>query len=228
MATIINYTSTETIDVTPTIVNISLDVSTKGATAKEAINKLIENRQLIKDFILSKQSYRPDTYYQSNININKKYKKMKVDEFNTMDVFDCYQAQIWITAVLNRSDSVIDDFVAISNMAIELDCHCSYKHDILEEAKEEIQQKLYAQCINNGLDNLKAIVLNTELKSKILNLLEVNEDYPRSYSSKCLNFSETICSNYEPEQIIIPELIEDLFNNNIVFNKTLNLKVSLV
>ena len=45
-------------------------------------------------------------------------------------------------------------------------------------------------------------------------------------SKNCMMEESSICSSYEPEQIITPELIEELFNNNIELTKSLDLKLS--
>ena len=48
----------------------------EGKTAKEAIDAIIKQRKIIKEFILSKNSYKKDSYKQTKIDLIKKNHKV--------------------------------------------------------------------------------------------------------------------------------------------------------
>ena len=96
-------------------------------------------------------------------------------------------------------------------------------------------QELYTKCINQGVVAVQNIVNNLNFAtSKEVKLLEVRDpaavSTPTRYdgavmrkSAMCMDEECFGASAYEPEQIITPELLEELFNNNIELKKSLDL-----
>ena len=233
MATQLKYASTQSISVKPTIVEISLYLLNYGKTPKEAHDLLLDGRNKIKELVSSLGSYRENSYKQQNVGVEKLYKYEKKNDgcnITSEKVFDKYAAHTYITLILERNeendDIIIEDFTNIFNLALNLDYRCTYHHNITETERESYNRKLYASCINNGLDEITAIIDDTKLRNKDIELNEVLEDKLGSYPMM------RICSennyNEETDVIINPELIKELFNNNIVIEKTLTLRISLI
>lgn len=257
---IITYNSNVVKEIKPTIVEVSIMAFGEGKTAKEAIDAIIKQRKIIKEFILSKNSYKKDSYKQTKIDLIKKNHKVykyylkdpeynlktciDSEEYNKLSSmlktkyysventeFDKYVANISIYAILNNNDTVINDFVDIFNLATSLDFKCVYNHNVLSTEKTEIDMNLYAECINNGMQYIRGVIGNTELSFRDIKLLEIsdtNSNYSFSNNvlkSSCYKEENTY---YNTEQIVIPELIEDLFNNNIEFSKTLSMKIEIL
>jgi len=187
-----------------------------------------------------------ETYY-IHITTNKtitdaQYNKLKADQKSlyyakVAEKLLGYDASLSINFTLNYCDEVVDDLVSIFNMTTELDLKCTYSHSLSKDLVDTTMQSLYATCINEGIKNVSNIVNNIELPTssndKVFNLLNVMDpcatstrydgDFmmaEQSFARKCSSTS----SSYEPEPIIMPELIKELFNNNIELTKSLDLK----
>ena len=148
-----------------------------------------------------------------------------------------YEATIDVIAVLEYGDTTVKDLIDILNMCTEKHFDCRYKHEVSSKLKEAIMQELYAECINKGVAEVQKIINGLDfIVSKKVYLIEIydpdavatnNYDSRMIMKSKnCMMEESSICSSYEPEQIITPELIEELFNNNIELTKSLDLKLS--
>ena len=253
MGTILNITSNASMFVKPNIVDISILVKEIGQTSKEVTTKINENRQLIKDYILRKSSYKDDSYHQTGFNIDKRTKrllyyqnnsgqKISSEEYNKLSTLDAhnykqvvedqflyYEASLHITLTLKFNDTVVEDLVSIFNMCTEKDFICRYNHTISNDLYIKSMQELYSKCINDGVDNAKSIVANLNFTNsteiKLLNISEHNISNAR-YSKSMATMDMCCESNvYEPENIIMPELVEELFNNNIELTKSLDLQI---
>lgn len=254
MGAILNITSNASIYVKPNIVDISILVREIGQTSKEVTTKINENRQLIKDYILRKSSYKEDSYHQTGFNIDKRNKrliyyqnksghKISSEEYNKLstsdsykykqvveDQFLYYEASLHITLTLNFNDTVVEDLVSIFNMCTEKDFICRYNHTISNDLYSKSMQELYSKCINEGVANARSIVTNLDFTNstniKLLNISEHNMSTTR-YSKSAMASMDMCCesNSYEPENIIMPELVEELFNNNIELTKSLDLQI---
>lgn len=252
MGTIIDYTSTVKTYVKPNIVKIDINVVDKADTSKEAANKINEHRKLITKFIVDKISYRINSLKQNDFSLAKitaketwyknvdNDKKISEIQYRILDKeesikyipyieekFLYYKAQLSLSFILVQNNTVVADLVSIFNMCIENDFYCTYNHTISDDLYESTMHDLYAKCINKGMTDIKCIVhqLNytNDIDSiKLNNIKESNNNY--SPIAKYASF-ESCSSTYKPETIIIPELVEELFNNNIELEKSLDLQL---
>ncbi len=253
MGTIINYTSTVRTYVKPNIVKIDINVIDKADTSKEAANKLNEHRKLINTFVSDKISYKINSLKQNSFNLVKVtdkehwYKNNKtgktisethykalsdIDRLNYStyieEKFLYYEAQFSISFILTQNNTVVDDLVSIFNMCIENNFYCNYKHTISDNLYENTMHELYANCINKGMIDIKCIINQLNFTNVDINTIKLNiikeSDNGLSHIHKNTSF-ECSRSIYEPEKIIIPELVTELFNNNIELEKSLELQV---
>lgn len=147
-----------------------------------------------------------------------------------------YEASLNLVAVLNFCDTVVEDLMDIFNMCTEKEFKCDYQHTISDKLRNDTMQELYTICINQGFDAVQNIVNGLNFTtSKEVRLVEVRDPaatsvprYDESMISKSSMCMDTACfgvPSYEPEQIIMPELLEELFNNNIELTKSLDMKL---
>lgn len=118
----------------------------------------------------------------------------------------------------------------VSNMNKDTNINCKYNLNVNEPVTRNINNHLYAKCINDGLANLREIAnLVDDSISPNVELLEIADSEARNYAS--LDMMERKCAAapapVEEEPILNPEMVENLFNYNIRFNKTVILKVKL-
>lgn len=256
MNTIMLYNSTATKSVPPNIVELSMVIERTEITAKYVIDSIHKIRDLAKDFIMRQESYVKDSYKQTAINLKKivekevyyehKTTKEKIDvmtyesmkatiapnfEKKVEEKFIGYKATVYLNATIQYCESAVNDFANISNMSIENDIRLNYNFTLSKDLKDEVMQDLYAACINDGMKNILAIVNKTESLKGPVHIVEIidPDSVPNNYSfSSAKNMSiDSANSMYIPEQIISIELVQDLFNNNIVFSKSLDLKVEV-
>ena len=260
MGTVMIYNSVASKEVKPDIVGLGITLNSKADTAKEAIKKINENRNIAKTFITSKASYRPDSYHQMNVDLKKRTvreyyyihketgKEISQKEFDklnqikrndydsrTRERFLYYEAILDLIAVLNYGDTVITDFMDIFNMCAEKEFKCEYQHTISDELEKATKQELYTECINQGVKAVKTIVNGLDfVENHTVTLLEVRDPAAVSTPARygAAKMSKNLCMEemcfdgaaaYEPEEIIMPELLEELFNNNIELKKSLDL-----
>lgn len=232
MATQLKYSSKQSISVKPTIVEISLYLKNDGKTSKEALDLLLDGRNKLKELVNTLKTYKADSYKQTNVSVDKLYKYVNKDEFTKEKVFDKYVANTNITLILSRNEDndedIIEDFTNIFDFALKYDYDLRYYHNITEEERHLYNNKLYANCIDLGLNEIRTIIADTELKNKDVELNEVLEDNNISNSYRMMNMCAESSYMEEKELIISPELIKELFNNNIVISKTLVLRISLI
>lgn len=170
------------------------------------------------------------------------YEKLNQDKRNEYDnrsreKFLYYEAILHLVAVLNYGETAVDDLMNIFNMCTEKDFKCTYQHTVSDELNKSTEQELYAMCINQGVKEVQTIASKLDfLEQPKVHLLEVLDPaatavpkYERmgmmSKQAMCMDEAACVGSAYEPEQIIMPELIEELFNNNIELKKSLDLKL---
>ena len=145
-----------------------------------------------------------------------------------------YEASLNLVAVLDFGDTVITDLMDVFNMCTEKEFKCNYEHTISDKLRDTTMQELYTICINQGVEAVQNIVNGLNFTtSKEVNLIEVRDpaatSVPRASdnmirkAAMCMDEACYGASAYEPEQIIMPELLEELFNNNIELTKSLDL-----
>ena len=249
------YPCSAEIRVKPSIVNIGFLICKSNEDPKQVINELNKTINLVKDYCTSRPSYRKDSYSQSNINVRQDIHKFDVyvntENNKIIDVtaylklsaneqakyipqrkeeFLGYIVSTTIEIILNNDDTVIDDFTNIVNMAVENDIKVEYEHNILPEERHTYMKKLYAQCVNQGMRDIVEIVTNIDVfDPKTLKIEEIVENFGRTGALIADKYcsSDLASASYEPEQYFVPEIIKELFNNNIVLSKQLELRVTL-
>ena len=261
MGTLMIYNSVATKEVKPDIVSLTISMNAKCQTAKEASDKINEDRNTAKTYITAKKSYKPDSYHQIDFNLKKRTysepyyvhndnssKEISQTEYDKLtqnmrikytrkirEKFLYYEANLTLTVVLNYGDTVVEDLMTIFNMCTEKDFKCDYTHSISDELRNTTMQELYTKCINQGVSSVQNIVNGLNFKTdSVVILREVRDPAAKSVSTDYVGFGmkeAALCadnayfnrSEYEPEQIITPERLEELFNNNIELRKSLDL-----
>ena len=155
--------------------------------------------------------------------------EIKSYEKFTDRVFDKYVASTTITCTLNKTDSVVDDFVRLANTAIEQDFTCRYEHNITNDERMAYMTQLYSTGIDSAINEIKTILSNSSTFANVENITIRNiSDRGISnveYDAAPVYRSAKRTETYTPEQYFIPELIQELFNNNIDLSKTVELEV---
>lgn len=242
------YPCTATKTVKPSIVRLAFTISVDGQDPKAILTSLNNTISMAKDFCTSKKSYRPDSYIQSDIsfrenspsdisfreNSSKEYENLSAEEQHrykkySKNVYIDYSVSTNISIILNNNDTVIQDFTDIVNMIIENNMRCYYFHDILEEERQKYMRQLYVDCINTGMKEISEIANGvTYFDPKNIQIIQVGENLSNSgsiMSDMCYKGSRA--DVYEPKKFCIPELVKELFNNNIVLTKKLDIEVCL-
>lgn len=144
-------------------------------------------------------------------------------------VFDKYVASTIITCTLNKTDSVVDDFIRLANTAVEQDFTCRYEHNITNDERTTYMTQLYSTGIDSAISEIKTILSNSNTFANVENITIRNiSDRGISnveYEAAPVYKSVKRAESYTPEQYFIPELIQELFNNNIDLSKTVELEV---
>lgn len=256
MGTIMVIQSKAKKEVKPNIVNVKLSLFEKAQTAKEVIDLINNKRTLAKNFILSKNSVKDGSYEQTNISVKKvtnRYvvytkdnKTVSEEVYNNFpfevrsewqkefkEDFLFYSASLSIGIVLKYGDTVVNDLVNIYNMAIEKEMQCTYDYAISEDVLHNTQNDLFIECINKGISDVSYIANNINIDNQNVKLLEVI-DTDVSNSSKYLMASDmampmrkSSMPNYEPESLMMPELIEDIFDNTLPITRSIDMKFEI-
>lgn len=187
---------------------------------------------------LKKKYYKE--FYFKNTNTGTKiteeaYNSLSVEEKviysrHSIDKMLGYEANLMITVSLSYGETVVKDLVNIFNACIELDAVCTYNHTISKTIVDDTMKDLYTKCINNGIENVQKIVDGLNICNQSIFLTRISDsklssmqNSDRMFSAKATMY-DAVNSSYEPELIIMPELIEELFNNNIELTKSLDLE----
>lgn len=188
---------------------------------------------------LKKKYYKE--YYFKNTNTGNKiteeaYNLLSVDERviysrHSIDKMLGYEANLMITVSLAYGETVVKDLVNIFNACIELDAICTYNHTISKTIVDDTMKDLYTKCINNGIENVQKIVDGLNIRNNSIFLTRISDstlsgmqNSDRMFSAKATMYDAAVNSSYEPELVVMPELIEELFNNNIELTKSLDLE----
>ena len=91
-------------------------------------------------------------------------------------------------------------------------------------------RQLYVDCINTGMKEISEIANGVScFDPKDIQIIQIGEDLSNT-SGRMTNdmcFKAACAETYEPEKFFIPELVKELFNNNIVLTKKLDIEVRL-
>lgn len=247
--------------VKPNVVFISIGMREEGGTPEEAINKINEDRALVRSHALGLVSIEGDSYRQDSVSVRKitrneiyygtpegdktytekEYKRLPEKQKDNLmifnrEIFVCWESNLRIRFTLSYGYTTVSDLVEVFNKAIKRGFHCDYTLGISDDLRERVRKELYAECINSGMKNVQDIVaaLDYTKGEMAVNLVEVRDPdvrtqdigVMRSASREMACLQE--CAMAEPEeQLMIPELLEDLFNNEIEISKSLDLMVEI-
>lgn len=143
-----------------------------------------------------------------------------------------WQAVIRVSFALRYNTSTVEDLVGIFNMCVEKQFDCKYDITVSDSRRRDVGQQLYVNCINQGVKQVQEIANKIDCKqSPTVNLLEIRDPSASampavrmSKNAACLDgMSYEECRSYEPERVIIPELVAELFNNGVEITKSLDL-----
>lgn len=219
-----NYTSKSEMYVKPTIVKINFTICETDKDVKVAVHRLHDAISKSKKSIMLKDSLKSGSFEQTQISVIKKYKTVNTigpDNKTTTreQIFDCYAASTIFTFILENSDTIVDDFIDILNMTIELQTKCNYIFDITEEERSEYKLKLISDAIDKGVKAVDTIILNVNeadlSKATLVNIV-TDPDAAKAldsvmYKSRAANNTDTY------EEIITQDMIIDMFNNKKIY-----------
>lgn len=235
-----NYVSSASKSVKPTVVNMSFSIYVNDTDVTAAIHKLNDQRKKSRQQIFLKDSLIHDSFEQTNIEVTPQYKIVEttkeIDGEKKVikeSVFDHYTAYTNFSFQLKNDDTVLDDFTDILNMTIALKTKCDYSFNITDSERKELLEELTAQAIDNGIKSIKNILgkcQSTELDNRSLNITGIDTNYASgggyrgaALAEKCIRKGE-----YDYEEIITTDLVQDIFNNKkIALSKTINIEIDL-
>ena len=253
MGTIMKFNSEATKYIKPNIVNITISISSNQNNAKDAINEINTKRSKAKNSILNKSSYRSDSYHQSNISIRKlidtetyyvhvendtciSEKDYKELPFGTQTLYRPakrnvelgYMAHLTISAILDYKDTTVDDIIDIFNMSIASEINFKYEHAISDEFSKEIYKSLYAECVNTGLEDIKNTLSTIYVyKDKEFNILSIEDTNNTATYESDMHYRCMAAAPPQEEQFVMPELIEDMFNNTKKISRSLTITIEV-
>ena len=244
MATI-TYTSNASTAIKPTVINVNFTLYSEYKEIKPLMKTMNSERNRLKNFILNKASYIEDSYTQTTITISKlehtryvyidksnplnmlnenEYFKLSVDlqsqyTRQTITEFDGYSSQIRVSAKLRKSDTLVKDFSSLASMCVNRNIYFRYDCNISKEEKDIIEKQLFIDCSNRGINAIKEIAFGIGYTN--VNITSINE--PEFGGSHAKFMCDMDRASSEQEQIIMPEIIKDIFENNLYYNKTLKI-----
>ena len=244
MATI-TYTSNASVATKPTVINVYFTLYSEYKEIKPLMKTMNSERNRLKNFILNKASYIEDSYTQTTITIDKlehtRYiyinkdnplNMLNEDEYfklpanlqsqykrQTITEFDGYSSQIRVSAKLKKSDTLVKDFSSLASMCVNRNIHFRYDCNISNEERYAIEKQLFIDCSNKGISAIKEIASGIGYTN--VNIVSINE--PEFGNSHAKFMCDMDRASVEKEQIVMPEIIKDIFENNLYYNRTLKI-----
>ena len=115
-----------------------------------------------------------------------------------------------------------------------------YSPEVSDEVASELLQKVYIECINDGIKQLNYIISNVDsMKDKTVNIIEILDPnavniYSEPTSMRAARYNESaerfggrLPNNEEPVQLMLPELVEDLFKKEHEYEYNLTIKANI-
>lgn len=245
-------TSSKTINVKPSILELTICIKQLDEKQKKAADMTLESLSSIKDIITEKQSYQKNSWQQTSVTFKRNtYQYIYYENSNnnkdiiSQETFNSapatvqhqynkkyktkllnYSAIIFVSCILDNTDTIVNDFTDILNMISSKEqFSITYKHTLTNEEYKFLYDQLTADCINNGIKDAK------ELASKVsifdpdkVNILEI-VDNSNINNNMVYKAARRSSNEEEIETIIEPELVQDLFDTNIEISKSLMLKI---
>ena len=238
------YNSSATQEVKPTIIKMVIGIDVHDNDVASAVKTLSNIRKSCRDLIYSKKSCNLSTYKQTEITVSEQFEYKQIERpdrkgttvTQTLKVKNGYNAATALTFTLLNEDTVVEDFTNIINIPLTINTDnikvkCQYDFDITKEERANIMCDLTAQAIDNGLADIEKIIeTSNTLKGKAATIESIDfvESQP-SYGGGVPKYKESsFCSDIfnqeDIEEIITPELVQDIFDNRkIILNKRMTL-----
>ena len=237
------YNSSAIQEVKPTIINMVIGIDVHDNDVASAVKTLANIRKSCRDLIYSKKSCNLSTYKQTEITVSEQFEYNQIERprngqtvTQTIKVKNGYNAATALTFTLLNEDTVVEDFTNIINIPLTINTDnikvkCRYDFDITKEERANIMCDLTAQAIDNGLADIEKIIETSNTlngKAATIESIDFVESQP-SYSGgvpkyKEASFCSDVFSQEDIEEIITPELVQDIFDNRkIMLNKRMTL-----
>ena len=237
------YNSSATQEVKPTIIKMVIGIDVHDNEVASAVKTLSNIRKSCRDLIYSKKSCNLSTYKQTEITVSEQFEYNQIERprngqtvTQTIKVKNGYNAATALTFTLLNEDTVVEDFTNIINIPLTINTDnikvkCQYDFDITKEERANIMCDLTAQAIDNGLADIEKIIETSNTlkgKSATIESIDFVESQP-SYGGGVPKYKESsFCSDIfnqeDIEEIITPELVQDIFDNRkIILNKRMTL-----
>lgn len=167
-------------------------------------------------------------YKELPYNTRPKYKLIRIDHN-----FIGYSSNLNISATLTISDTTVEDFIALYELSIKHNLNFYYDCTLSNKLADSTMETLYAHCISDGISKIEHIVSRVNsMKNRIINIVEIIDPEAISCSEDVAYARSAIRSadmaRDTSEQIITPELIEDIFNNTREVSYNLTIKADIV
>ena len=237
------YNSSATQEVKPTIIKMVIGIDVHDNEVASAVKTLSNIRKSCRDLIYSKKSCNLSTYKQTEITVSEQFEYNQIERprngqtvTQTIKVKNGYNAATALTFTLLNEDTVVEDFTNIINIPLTINTDnikvkCQYDFDITKEERANIMCDLTAQAIDNGLADIEKIIETSNTlkgKSATIESIDFVESQP-SYGGGVPKYKESsfcgdIFNQEDIDEIITPELVQDIFDNRkIILNKRMTL-----
>ena len=223
------YNSSATQEVKPTIIKMVIGIDVHDNEVASAVKTLSNIRKSCRDLIYSKKSCNLSTYKQTEITVSEQFEYNQIERprngqtvTQTIKVKNGYNAATALTFTLLNEDTVVEDFTNIINIPLTINTDnikvkCQYDFDITKEERANIMCDLTAQAIDNGLADIEKIIETDFVESQP----SYGGGVPKYKES---SFCSDIFNQEDIEEIITPELVQDIFDNRkIILNKRMTL-----
>ena len=201
------YNSSATQEVKPTIIKMVIGIDVHDNEVASAVKTLSNIRKSCRDLIYSKKSCNLSTYKQTEITVSEQFEYKQIERpdrkgttvTQTLKVKNGYNAATALTFTLLNEDTVVEDFTNIINIPLTINTDnikvkCQYDFDITKEEADA-------------------------------NFVESQPSYGGGVPKyKESSFCSDIFNQEDIEEIITPELVQDIFDNRkIILNKRMTL-----
>lgn len=215
----ITYPCCSEVILRPTVIKMTFDILSFGDNEADVINDFNAKLSLIKECCLSKPSYKEGSFKKLRSVFKENH---AIDRTSTSKrKFLNYSAVTSVRILLNISIDTAKDLISIVNTCTKNSIYCRYKSTILPEEKQYFYRKMYTECMNQGMENVLRITKGVVADFDIQVISDKTEEAlmitcKRSKSNK---------SGVLLDARDIPRLTKELFNNNIILSKRLDIRV---
>ena len=243
MTTSFEYTSTVVKKVKPTIVKLYITMTADAIEAKNAIYKCAGYNKELANMIFKMPSYVKNSYTQSNFSVIKQFKEDATfvsgkPDLTTTKIFDKYTTWLKISASFKNSDQIIDDITNLLTLLNQDYFSFTYECSLSDNQLNILNNELYSEAINLGINNIKQIFTNTALRSLSAPSNEVSNNLLPTITITHIAdhiADHTVNRSFELAQTannadtdtdtdtLIPEMLKLTFNNCITFSKSIDL-----